>query len=425
MFNEIKIKIPYRNGSLVFSIPKKNLAEILSPQNIKPLRNLEKKMKKILTNPIGCPPLLEMVHPKDRILILIDDNTRLTPVNKLLLPLFEEFKKKGIPDHQIQILIALGTHRPLSREEMKVKVGKVILGRVKVMNHNWKNNAELVDLGVTGNGTPIKVNRVSLEADFLIGIGSIIPHHIAGYSGGSKIIQPGICGVETTTRTHLLSTWTPSGNFLGQLDNPVRRELDEIAERVGLKFIINAVLTPEGKIADIVSGEPKEAFRKGAELSKKIYGVPFDHFSEIVIANSYPCDLDFWQAHKSLYPAERIVSKDGIIICIGSCPEGISSQHPSLTKFASLSANEIETKYFKKEIEDGVAASLAIAWAKVREKATIIMVTPGIPIDQQKALGFIPASSLKHALDMALKIKGAESKISILTHAPETLPLMQ
>jgi nickel-dependent lactate racemase len=423
MVDDVKIQIPFGSNALSFSIQKRNLAEILSPNNFNSIENLENTLENALANPIGCPPLSDMIHPKDKILIISDDYTRLTPVNKLLPVLFEEFDKISIDDSQVQILMALGTHRAMSIKEMKLKVGEKIFNRVKVINHNYKDESALVDLGRTANGTPISVNRLAFEADFIIGIGSIVPHHIPGYSGGSKIIQPGICGGPTTAATHLLSTRAPE-TLLGKLNNQVRKELDEIADKVGLKFIINTILTPKGGVSALVAGDPPKAFVKGAEISKNIYGVPYSQNPEIVITNSYPCDLDFWQAHKSLYPAERIVSKGGVIIIITPCPEGISRQHPSLVKFAGFPADEIEEKYYSREIKSGVAAALAIAWAKIREKATIIMVSPGIPMAQQKALGFKSADSLEQAINMALELKGQESKISILTHAPDTLPLI-
>lgn len=187
----ISIEIPYEHGKLFFSIPRTNFAEILIPKEVSPVENLEETTRQALARPIGCSPLSELVKPSDRVLIVIDDNTRLTPVNKLLPILFSDLKKKQVRDGQIKVLIALGTHRPMTPEEIKLKVGEAVYGRVEVMNHDYKDKGELMDLGKTANGTPIEMNRLALEADFLIGIGSIVPHHVARYSGGSKIILPG------------------------------------------------------------------------------------------------------------------------------------------------------------------------------------------------------------------------------------------
>jgi nickel-dependent lactate racemase len=133
-----------------------------------------------------------------------------------------------------------------------------------VINNPWQDQAQMADLGCTPNGTPIQVSRIALEADFLIGAGSIIPHHIPGYSAGAKIIQPGLTGAATTGATHYLSTRTRR-SYLGFTENPVRQEMEAIAARVGLKAILNVVLNPDGSLVRAFYGDFIQAHRAGVE----------------------------------------------------------------------------------------------------------------------------------------------------------------
>jgi lactate racemase len=423
MTEGIEIKLHYGDKSLPVSFPSSASVEVLTPRQMAPISDFERQVRQSLLHPVGCPALHKMLRREDRILILSDDNTRLTPVRKILPPLFEELARAGIEDSQVRILFALGTHRPMTDEEILHKIGSEFHARVPASNHIYNDESCLVDMGTTGNGTPVTVNRLVMEADFVIGIGSIVPHHIAGFSGGSKIVQPGICGALTTAHTHLLSTRAQE-TLLGKLNNPVRRELDMIANRIGMRFIINTVLNANGDPVGVVAGDTRQAFQKGTGIAVDIYGVAHRRKADIVISNSHPCEIDFWQAHKSLYPAEKIVKNGGVIIVVTPCPEGVSSQHPVLLKIAGHTAEEIEDMYMKGSITQGVPAALAIAWAKVRAKARIIMVSDGIPADHQHRLGFYPAASVQEALERAVQYTGPDPAVAVLTHAPDTLPVM-
>ena len=186
----------------------------------------------------------------------------------------------------------------MTQEEIELKVGKAVTERITVKNHEWKDPDQLVDLGKSDYGTPMIVNKAAMEADVVIGIGAVVPHHIPGFSGSSKIVQPGICGFETTGETHMLSC-SGADSFLGLEDNPVRRDLDFMGDKVGLKTIFNVVMNSEGGVVGAFFGEMRATFKEAVKLARKIYGIDYHETPDIVISNSFPCDLDFWQAHKS------------------------------------------------------------------------------------------------------------------------------
>lgn len=416
------VRLPFAGRSISVQIKHSNLAQVLSPRHWEPLPDLKGALQRALESPLGQPPLWEWVKPSDRVLILSDDNTRLTPAHMLLPPLLGALEKTGVPKHRISILMALGTHRAMTQQEMRDKVGKGVYKTVRVFNHDWRDPNQLADLGTSSQGTPLWVNRAALEADLIIGLGAIVPHHIPGFSGSSKIVQPGICGAATTAETHLLST-KGEESLLGMEENPVRRDMDDMAQRVGMKTILNVVLNPEGQVAGLFFGEMKRVFQKGVELAKKIYGIPFYETPDVVIANSCPCDIDFWQSHKALYPAARMVKPGGTIIVLTPAPEGVSPVHTGLLKFTAWSSERIEKAYRSGEIRNGVATALAVAWAKVREKASVILVSPGISREDKERLGFSHAEDIQEALAEAFRRQGTDARVAVLPHAPDTLPL--
>jgi nickel-dependent lactate racemase len=295
--------------------------------------------------------------------------------------------------------------------------------RVRVINNPWQDAAEMVDLGVTANGTPVFISRMALEADFLVGVGCIVPHHIPGYSGGAKIVQPGLTGAVTTGATHFLST-RAAGSYLGQVENPVRAEIEAIAAQVGLKSIFNVVLDPAGRLVQAFYGDPIQAHRAGVAVSREVTSVALPAQADIVIAGSHPCDIEFWQAHKSLYPAELAVKPGGTIIVVTPCPEGVSMTHPGMLAFTALEAEEIEARILSGEIADVVSGALALAWAKVRQRAVVSLVSGGILPEETRALGFAPFASVDAALADAFYRHGPHATVTVLTHAPEMLPVV-
>ena len=418
-----KVSIPFDGTPVTFEVPDRNLAEVLSPKPSAPLADLEAAIEAALNQPIGQAPLDQWVKPGSRVILVSDDNTRLTPADRIIPPLLARLNAAGVPDERISCIMALGTHRYMTEAEMAAKVGADVFRRIRVFNHEWRDPEALADLGTSSRGTPLLVNRAVAEADVVIGIGAIVPHHIPGFSGSSKIIQPGVCGARTTAQTHLLSCESGGDSFLGIADNPVRRDMDDMADRVGMRTIFNVVMDSQGGVVGVFYGEMRAAFKAGVELAREIYGVAYHETPDIVLVNSYPCDLDFWQSHKAQYPAQRMVREGGTIIVCTPAPEGVSPVHTELLDFTSWPSREIKAAYREGRLKNGVAAALATAWAMVREKASVIMYSPGIAPEDKARLGHTHADSIAGAIAEALRRQGPAARLSVLTHAPDMLPI--
>ena len=250
---DIEIKFSYRKKrDTAVKIKPGNLLFQVQPKEPPPAVDPVKMLKEALDRPIGTPPLEQLVRREDRVLIIIDDYTRPTPTQIILPVLIDRLNKAGIPDSRITIMTAAGTHRPMTKEELTAKCGENVFGRIHVLNHEFDRMENLVDLGKTPNGTDIHINRLVLDSDFIISVGNIIPHAYAGFSGGSKSIQPGVSGELTTNQTHYLTERLKinrkPGMNLGNANNPIRQEMDEVARKVALRFIVNTVLDSSNRV---------------------------------------------------------------------------------------------------------------------------------------------------------------------------------
>ncbi|WP_319476122.1 nickel-dependent lactate racemase [Marispirochaeta aestuarii] len=417
------VSLPYGDTAVGVNIPEENIIGVYSPEEVSPVSDIRREVRRALANPIGSGRLDELARGKKRVVIVADDNTRLTPTDLILPPVLDALNTAGVPDSAITLIIALGTHRFMSDEEILRKFGSEVVRRVTIRNHPFRDLDSLVDLGTTENGTKIMINREVCEADFVIGVGSIVPHHIPGFAGGSKIIQPGVSGEDTTAETHLLSVRAPR-SYLGVLENPVRRELDSIARKVGLNIIFNTVLNRYGEVVEAFFGDVEAAFRKGVERSKMVFSVNIPKAADIVVSSSHPCDIEFWQAHKTLYPSDLAVKEKGIIIIVTPCYEGVAMTHDDILEVTGESSGRLREMVERGEVRDKVAAALAIAWAQVKERETVFIVSHGIDKKTADKLGFIHFSSVQEALDEALSRKGPIAGITVLTHAADMLPVL-
>lgn len=419
-----KISFPYGNIIAEVQVDQDRVMGVYSPKDIGAVADIKAEIRRALSAPIDSAPLRELAKGKKNAVLVADDNTRLTPADSIIPALLDELNAAGIPDSAVTVVIALGTHRFMTDEEILVKFGQEVVHRVAVKNHPYKDPQHLVDLGHTENGTSISINREVYDAEFKIGIGSIVPHHIPGFAGGAKIVQPGVSGEATTAETHLLSV-REKRSYLGIVDNPVRRELNSIARKIGLHTIFNTVLNRQGQVVRAFFGDVEQAFLAGVETSLDVYAVELPHEADIVLAGSHPCDLEFWQAHKTLYAGDRAVRQGGIIIVVTPCREGVAKTHTEMVEYAGLSPDEVRAMLERGEIKDEVAAALAIAWGQVRQRADVYFVSEGVSPEEARKLSFTPFGSVQQALDAAFQAQGPNAKLAVLTHAPDMLPVVK
>ena len=319
-----KIILPYGDKKICIKLLERNLSWVVTPREEACPENEEEEIRRAIQNPIGTPPLSELVKKKGKnIVLLVDDNTRNTPQKKILPILLEELNKAGVDDNCITALIALGTHRPMKDEEIRERFGKEVVNRIRFMNHEWQNLENIVRIESSEVPYPCYINRLYYEADISIGVGNIIPHMYTGWAGGAKIVQPGVCGEETTGETHLRAGENVY-NIIGNLDNPIRKQINAIARISGLTMIVNTVLNSQGQIVKVVAGDFELAHKEGVKFAERIYCFNIAEQQDIIIASSHPADRDFWQSVKALNNCGMAVKDGGTLILLCPNPEGIT-----------------------------------------------------------------------------------------------------
>jgi len=406
-------------------VPGKYFLYEISPRNVSPLQNPSLAVKQALAYPIGTPPLLGLVKYGDRVLIIADDLTRPTPQSLIFPPLLEELNAAGVPDRDISVLIALGTHRKMTQAEIASRFGPKMRTRVRIINHDYRNSQALVRCGETTNGIPILVNRRVLEADLVIGCGSIVPHAQVGWSGGAKIVLPGVCGEKSVAAFHQLAAARSDYlQLMGTVENSLRHDMEELAYKVGLRFIVNVVFNADYAPVEIVAGDPVAAHRHGVKRAQSIFVRPIPARADIVVVEAEPADLDYWQGLKSLTAALQGIAKDGIIILVGRFPEGVSPTHPELSRYGTRSKRELNQLLATGELADGVCAAALVQHALIKEIAQIYSVSLGLSFDDVTRLGFRGFPDVNSAFTAALKVKGCEATVGILRKGGDVLPIL-
>jgi nickel-dependent lactate racemase len=421
----MKITFPYPEINPV-DIPERNLMGVFSPSVLQVEKTEEEIIEEAFSLPVGSDPLNMMLTEQEKVLIAVDDYTRSTPVQKILPCLIKDLQRAGIKKERIRILVALGTHRPMTEDEMIRKFGQELCKQYSILNHEWWDPSQLIHLGETEKGTPIFVNRAVKEVDFIIGVGQIVPHRVSGFSGGCNIIQPGICGEETTGKTHWLSARFRGREILGKIENPVKDEIEEVALKAGLRWIINTVQDGTGRTVDAVAGDPISAYRKGGERSLQVYQAELSRDADIVIADSHPYDSELWLASKGIYASELAVKQDGVVILVSPCPEGVSPSHPEVLQFGYQTFEDADRMVQKGILKKLTAAAHLVHVGRViKERAKAVFVAQGISKDEKERLGFIHAKDPQEALEIAFSLQGRDAKVAVLQRGGEILPVIK
>ena len=421
----MKFNFKYSGSNLTFMVNKKNLLFYAPIGNLERIENEERIIREAIHHPIDSKLLKELVKDKKNVVIIADDLTRSTPQKRILPILLNELNKSGISDEMTTLVIALGTHRPMTEKEIRKRFGEEIFNRIKIINHDYRIE-NCVDLGVTKKGIPVQVNRVVYNADMKISIGSVVPHPLAGWGGGGKMIQPGVCSEVTTDYTHFMGgIYENILELSGNVNNFARREMESVAERVGLDFIINTIQDLDENFIGIYTGNFISAHREAVKCAERIFRPNVPAKADIVITNAYPANLDYWQGYKPFVYSHLAVRKGGTIIFVIDAPEGVSGGAPkhkdTLINWCTEEPNNILKNLELGKIQDRSCGAICVSQARLLKRAKVFCISKGINDKEIRNLGFYPYKNIDFAIKQALEEHGQNAKIGVIPFGGETI----
>ncbi len=410
---------PYGDSFLKANIPTANITYVLETQDIAGIENEYEAITERLGHPIGSSPLSDCIKSNDKVVIMVTDNTRACPEDRLLPPILAGLER-NIPRENITIIIALGLHPPLDRESQIKKLGRKIVENYHVVNHDLN---DVVNIGTTTRGTPVDINRRVIEADFRLSTGFIEPHFFAGFSGGRKSIAPGVFGVRSAYKNHGYEMLEHPLARTGILNgNPIHEDMVEQAKMAKLDFIVNVLLNRKGEITGIVAGEPYRAHEEGCEMAKEQYAVKVNEPADITITSNSgaPLDLDLYQTCKGIDTAAQTTREGGIIIIASACNEGIGPE-AFLNLHASVSTPEEVIGEVRRLAPVGVQWQNQIL-ARTQLKNDIYLVSE-LEESLVRKMKMEPVPTVEEGLERAFNKLGDKASIVVIPEGPVVYPV--
>ncbi len=417
--------IPCGKKVIGLEIPDHISVQWVESHPMAPVSNVKRAVEEAIQHPIGTPRLKDLVKPGQKVALIVTDITRQLPEETILPLLLKELKQGGIRKEDITAIVATGTHRSNSPEELREKFGSVV-NEIAFINHDAYDKKALIHLSKTSNGIPLVFNRTVAQADIRISTGVIETHLFAGYSGGVKSIAVGVAGEETIAATHNYQMLQQTR--LGVVEgNEFRRFLTEATQALGLHFIVNVVQTGKKEVVKVVAGDPVEAFNEGVKVARRLYEVEIEHLGEIVVSGvTYPKSRDLYQATRAanvvVFGPQPVVTKGGVILIPAPCEDGCG--HPGYCDIMRRAEDVDDIIAISREEGFAPGEQKAFILARILKQARIVMTDCLLPEETLKELHLESVPTLQEALDRELK-KNPKARVVLIPDGLLTLPILK
>ena len=420
----MKLRLDYGSEGLDVELPDARTT-VIEPSFLPALEDPHAALVAALRHPIGRPALRDIVRPGQKVAISVCDITRAQPREAMLRALFEELP--GIRADDVTILIATGTHRTNTRSELERMLGHDIVATYTVVNHDSRDDSSLAYLGETKHGAPIYLNKKWLAADVRITTGFVEPHFFAGFSGGAKMVAPGLAGLKTVLVLHDAKRIGSPNATWGVIDgNPIQDDVREIARTTGVTFSVDVTLNRDQEITAVFAGELFAEHGQACVFSKKSVMCPVaTPFDVVLTTNSgYPLDQNLYQAVKGMSAAAKVVKKGGTIVCAAECRDGL----PNHGSFGEVLASQPTAERLL-EMINTPGYSRPDQW-QVQIQAQILMkskvlVKNGFMSDHEiRAAHLEPIHDVRDGVLSALRSAGQNATLCVLPQGPQTIPYL-
>jgi len=381
-------------------------------------------LRQALTRPVAGPPLRDLVRKGQSVAISVCDGTRPQPRVPVLLAILEQLEGIVKPS-DVVVLVATGTHRPNTPAELDSMLGADLVHAVQVVNHECRDARALTYVGRIGDDVPVWINARWLAADVRITTGFVEPHFFAGFSGGPKMVAPGLAGLETVLTLHdAKRIGHPSARW-GVIDgNPIQSDVRAIAAATGVSFALDVVLNREREIVAAFGGELVAMHDAATGLAREIAMVPVDGPFEVVLTSNsgFPLDQNLYQAVKGMSAAAQIVVPGGQIICAAECRYGFPDEGP----YRQLLLSGGSPAELLERIESGTETQPDQWEAQIQAKilcgARVAVHADGLSDADLLAVGLEPVGDIATFVGRALHRAGAGARLCVLPDGPQTIP---
>jgi nickel-dependent lactate racemase len=418
----MKVDLAFGRTGLAVDLPDGFRYRVLEARSARPLADWRSSLESALDSPIGSLPLAELARGKRTAAISVCDITRPAPNRLTVPPVLRRLEEAGIQRENITILIATGLHRPATAAEIREICGEEIAAAYRVVNHDARDLSSHRHLGSTGSGTPVYIDERFVAADLHLTFGFIEPHLMLGYSGGRKLIAPGLAAQETIKVLHSPRFMRDPRAVEGSIeDNPLHRELLEIARLARHDFLVDVALARDRSIAGIFAGAPEPAHRAGADFVSNVLLETLDEPVDAAITTSagYPLDLTFYQSIKGVTAASHIVKQGGQILLVAACQEGAGAP-----EFRRMLLEAPSDEEFLERIQ--TAPAVVDQWqleklAIVTTRKHVLWHTPGLPPEYHHRLWGRSFATIDSAIEALTSRLSPGATIAVIPDGPYVL----
>jgi nickel-dependent lactate racemase len=416
------MKLKYGRKNLEFEIESSRVLDILKANEKEGLADPMSAVEDSLKDSIGSAPLAELLQLREinKLVIIVNDVTRFTPYNYMLPPLLKIIAEAGIKKEQVTFVIATGVHSAHSAEQNREIFGREIDSSYNFIHHNCDQN--LADLGKLSTGNQLKINKKVTEADFVITTGVILPHYMAGFSGGRKSILPGVAGRDSIENNHAMMVEVIEEQPALE-NNPISREMFEAAEMLGVDYILNVVTNSEREIVKVVAGDYRQAWEAGIDISAEMYHLNLAEKADAAVVSSggFPRDINIYQAQKALDHADHAVKKGGTIIWVAECSEGYGEERFEMWMNEAQNPEDNVDRIKEKFL---IGGHKAFAISKVAAEKEIILIS-SLTKERTENIFASKMENIQEAVDFLKEKHGADYSVYIMPQGSLTVPVVK
>jgi nickel-dependent lactate racemase len=414
------VELAYGRHGLSVELPE-DRTDVVEPRDVPGLLDEAAAIAACLDAPLGTAALRDLTKAGDRVVIVVNDGTRPMPSDRVLPGILERLAH--VPRQDITILVATGTHRANTADELDAMLGVGIRETYRVVNHDARDDSTLISLGTTSRGHPIEINRLFVEADVTIITGFVEPHFFAGFSGGPKPVMPGVAGLRTVLQNHGPHMIAHPKAAFGVLDgNPIHEEQREIALGLHPTFSVNVTLNKRHEITAVWAGEMMAVHEKAVEFVRRTAMQPIGGEYDVVLTTNsgFPLDQNLYQSVKGLSAAARAVREGGAIVVAAECADGL----PSHGTYADLLFGAGSVDALLDRVL-GAPAPVADGWqaqiqAQIQRRASAYLYS-SLPDDTVRRAHFTPIHDIADEVRRLLGAAGPEARLLALPQGPQTV----